>query len=639
MEKDARSKGAERLGGAGEKDDASGMGNIADGLQENAEDDTTAIPSRLSTEGPSSDVREEEDSVTTVMSPQRVDMASRGPWKDPNEHMAGGETEKEMIHGAIYDEDGFLLEDEDLGDSAEDVVDRQGHAANDALHANGEDAARCGEFENADESIEKTTGSTMKNLDGDFRRASLEHDTSLISGREESTLPDLSPFQASKKKPIHQRRFSRDVNSSFGSGRHGKGENEPKNSPSVASCGSAMRDLVSQDGDDIAEMNIFAQKKELEALAALEVAVWCAGYSGHKLGSQPGRITNPQTYHLTPARRLARTVIALGEKEGSKFVNRAIEAIKVACASSLGDVKRIVLWWSALITLRVRFFTLIEEESSFFSWLEPITSLLVDAESALYMRMVDDVWKSCDVPGLLLGNGRSKGMDDNAGRIVSALDDSLSAINYTSRSNGANITAVVKTLRKLIVEDIAVKLDVALLKEQIQGWPNYRTTSSTGLELKLFVGKLSSWFESQGVKGPILPRMDSVANILVSQKSCLLDAEVRKAIAPRISITSICAILGQYQISEDEGSTDELEEIMKTLRANSSTRVDLNETYESLDLVEYVSPEAGWMNQQGIVQALCLDMSEESDEELEDLLGSERAPLLRDLWLVGGVKN
>ncbi len=638
--------GAEKgSGDCGEREGPSGRPGslVARGLAAVGDGGEQDTPSRLSTDIPSSERRmdEQDGSGATVMSPGRGAVAQRGSFKAGNG--VGGEMSREPGAPAVYDDDGFLVEDEE-GDG-----DGDGGGDGMAVHELLDDEGKGGA-----EAAPSSPTALKKNLDQEFRRASLEENEGMEMEKEESAVPDLSPFRASNQKPVHERRFSRDINSSFGSMRQVKGEGERRpgtanDSPSVASCVSAMNDAYGKGGVS----GKGQEREELEALAALEAAVWCAGYNysravdpnrAHRSSpSKNGGASNP---HLKSARRLARTVIALGEADGLAFAKRAVRAIKISCASSLGDVKRLVLWWSALITLRVRFLMLSEEDgksgSTFFGWLEAASSVLAEAEGVLYAQIVENVWDAHLVP-VIDGSVDATGnvnpsvpyaeadVEDRIARITSGLDSALAALNSLSDVS----VSILKTLNRLVLEDMVVKLDVSLLQHRLtiaRVSPKHPVDSMIGLEIKMLISKLVSYFGSHGVEGAALPRMDSLSNVLVSQKASLLDAEVRKALAPRISLNSILTILGQYTMSEDEGTAGDLEKILAALKAKASTTVDLNATYEVLANIDYSLPDAHTLSQQGIVQSFNLEMDEDSEDELEELIGETRKHHLLELW-------
>ena len=629
-------------GDGGEREGPSGRPGVfvAPGLAPLAGDGgEEGTPSRLSTEIPSSERRmdEQDGSGATVMSPGRGEVAQRGSFKPGNG--VGVEMSSEPGAPAMYDDDGFLVEDEG-GEVAGDGI-----PVPEVLDGEGKVGA---------ESTPALPTVLRKNLHEEFRRASVDEEWVEME-KEESAVPDLSPFRTSNQKPVHERRFSRDINSSFGSLHQVKGEGERRagaghESPSVASCVSAMNGTFGKDVSGKGQ-----DREEIEKLAALETAVWCAGYnfkyvraaeSNRAQRSSPSKNGGASNPHLKSARRLARTVIALGEADGLVFAKRAVHAIKVACASSLGDVKRLVLWWSALITLRVRFFTLTVEDgksgSSFFGWLEAASSVLAEAEGLLYTQIVEHVWDAHLAPvtdGSVNASGNANpdvpnvdaDVENSIARITSGLESALAALNSLTDVS----FSILRTLNRMVLEDMVVKLDVSLLQHWLmiaRASPNKPVDSTIGLEIKMLISKLVSYFASHGVEEAVLPRMDSLSNVLVSQKASLLDAEVRKALAPRISINSILTILEQYTMSEDEGTAEDLDKILAALKAKASTTVDLNATYEVLTNIDYSLPDAQTLSQQGIVQSFSLEMDEDSEDEIEELIGATRKQHLLELW-------
>lgn len=107
-----------------------------------------------------------------------------------------------------------------------------------------------------------------------------------------------------------------------------------------------------------------------------------------------------------PARRLARTIIILGEDEGTAFALRAIAAIRVAGSASLGDSHRLLLWWANLVTLRWSLWTLgggrsggVPKDGSSahrtFSWMDQsVAPALRQLEESIFNDLVEYLWAS-----------------------------------------------------------------------------------------------------------------------------------------------------------------------------------------------------------------------------------------------------
>ena len=534
------------------------------------------IPSRLSTEVPSSQGSPSKfESMNTVVSP------------------SGKKRVNNMAEKQEYDEDGFLVDDED---------------APDEIHTNEE--------------------------------------TGVVYDEEDKVETDLTPFQASRQMPIHTRRFSRDINSSFGSIRQFQGDDVPSPRPgtspprpSVASCNSTM-----QGHDSLKDETRAFLKRDMQILTALEMSVWCAGlgWGGTLYGSIPLR-----DEMQAPARRIARTIIGLGAEEGLRFIKRAIEAIKHSCVASLGDVQKTILWWSTMVTLRWSFWTLVDESRPDhlrmvgFEWLqEDVSDVVLSCEDWLFTRIATNLWV-CHIQPDLDKCRESPDMEQYVAECISVLDKAMAILEDRSRPAPCSKT-LKNVLRRLILRDISVKIDVALFKDLLaQRLFIFRPlTSAQGLELKILANRISAWFESNGVSAHdqdeekvwCLPRILSSANVIVTPKSALLDADVRKEIAPKISVTSICDMLGHYKQMEEDSREQNVEDIVATLRAKSAARIDLNESLESLDATTYNAPDESWLTQQGIIQPLSLDMTEESDSELEVVVGLDRATALKELW-------
>lgn len=516
----------------------------------------------------------------------------------------------EMVE-EVYDEDGFLV------DGSEEKSLSLMHENNkDLLYSSGTEA--------------------RKNLEGDLDKA-VDDD-------------DLSPFRASTRKPIHERRFSRDVNS-FGSLQQFKGEEDAGTMtglPSMAaSCNSTMLHERQEDqsGD--------RQKREMQIAAAVEMSVWAAGVSWGS--TRPGEMPRGDRMQA-PARRLARTIISLGEEDGPKFMDQALHMIKKSCIASLGDVHRMLMMWSCMVTLRWSFWTLVdksrpaETRMAGFEWLRQIVCPRIEnVESWLFDTILSDLWT-----GKMVRDLEECRKAANLDQLVTEYRDVLRTVLgvLEDRSRPAPCSKTLNmVLKKQVLHGIRVKLDAFLLSELLEQRVSCFSpvTSPLGLELKIFIDKMSTWFESDAREfgqeewyntqqdskmDSALPRMASAANVIVAQKSSLLDAEARDRIAPHISLASACKILKNYKSVEEDA--ENVEEIVAALKSQARSKIDLKESSEAMDSVQYVVPPEDWLSQQGIIQPLSLEMNAESDEELESFesVGGERFTHLRELWSV-----
>ena len=559
----------------------------------------SALPSRLSTEMPSSQGSLSKlESTGTVMSPGRARTK---------------EVTGTQVSGTqVYDEDGFLVDDDDDGDDA--LVESEVKETTRYYKA--------GPFE----------GDSLDDFD-DEDQVNVE--------------PDLTPFQASRQMPIHTRRFSRYINSSFGSLRQFQGDDmlpspRPASSPpkpSVASCNSAMQGHGYLKGGSHPH-----SRRDIQIVTALEMSVWCAGlgWGGTCHGSIPRR-----DEMQAPARRIARTIIGLGEVEGLGFVKQAVKSIKNSCVASLGDVQKMILWWSTMVTLRWSFWTLVDDSRpehmrmAGFEWLQTdVSDVILSCEDWLFTKIASNLWV-CHVQTNVDQIHNEPDVEQFITKYIAVLSKAMDTFEDSSRPAPCSKT-LKNVLKKLILRDMSVKVDVALFKDFLgQRLSIFRPlTSAQGLELKILAERLSAWFESHGLASQgedaekvwCLPRIVSSANVIVTPKSALLDADVRKELAPKISVASICEMLGHYTQLEEDSREQNVDEIVTTLRAKTAAKIDLNESLESLDATTYKAPEESWLTQQGIIQPLSLDMSEESDSEIEDVVGRDRAAALKELW-------
>lgn len=567
----------------------------------------SALPSRLSTELPSSQGSPSKcESMATIVSP--------------------GRARAKEIGKQVYDEDGFLVDEDDDDDL---------------------DGALAGDTGRVQESTMKDTGDAFNKI-GPFDQDDFDGDQDEINLE-----TDLTPFQASRQMPIHARRFSRDINSSFGSIRQFQGDDGPSPrpctsppKPSVASCNSAMQGYGGLKDSDSLERSHASMKREMQVLTALEMSVWCAGlgWGGTCHGAIPRR-----DEMQAPARRMARTIIGLGEREGLQFTRKAISSIKNSCVASLGDLQKMILWWSTMVILRWSFWTLVDESRPVhmrmtgFEWLqEEVSDAILSCEDWMFSKIVSKFW-TCHIQPGLEACREAPDLEHFVADYIAVLDRAMTVFEDTSRPSPCSKT-IKNVLKKLVLRDISVKVDVALFKDLLaERLSIFRPlTSAQGLELKILADQISAWFESNGVSSQdeerdvekvwCLPRILSSANVIVTPKPALLDADVRQEIAPKISVNSICDMLSHYKQIEEDSREQNVDEVVGKLREKSAARIDLNESLESLDTTTYNAPKASWLTQQGIIQPLSLDMSEDSDVELEDVVGRDRADSLKELW-------
>eukprot|EP00890_Picochlorum_soloecismus_P002647 jgi/Picsp_1/3383/NSC_06221-R1_hypothetical protein COCSUDRAFT_54957 [Coccomyxa subellipsoidea C-169] len=486
---------------------------------------------------------------------------------------------------------------------------------------------------------------------------------------------DATPFEAAKRQPVHARRFSREVNSfglKTGSSRSG-GNLDAVNQhdgPISETAKAAMRtSFISAAGscnnEDSYHSNMLESgglmlKKELQFSVAVEMSVFLAGLGwGQK--SKKGEIPAPERLQA-PARRLARTIVALGKDIGPQFADQAFSAIKSSCIASLVDLHRYVLWWSTLVTLRWSFWTLVESDVSDdlqngktgFEWLQELISPKVESlETWIFERLLEISWNEYILSGVASEMQKVYNMEDLANLWITTIQNVLDTLDNTYRPIAASKT-LKSVLKRQLLLSLLPKMDMALFQLLVDtnSLVFKPLTSSQGLEIKIFAETISKWMKSNGVTNveerhedwdhaqsdvEYLPRMISAANILVTPKASLLDLEVRNQVAPNISVASICEILRNYEDADEKmvDSTLLAADIVARLKAQVVNRIDVKLSYEELDVKYTHAPEV-WLMQQGIIQPLSLEMSADSDDEMTELEklhpGGEKFVLLRDLW-------
>lgn len=524
----------------------------------------------------------------------------------------------------------------------------------------------------ADDPLNQVQRKLADTLDGASETTKGEHAATFDESGVQSI--DATPFEAAKRHPVHARRFSREVNS-FGlktggsrSGGNVDDANRHDGPISESAAKAAMRtSFISAAGScnngDSYHSNEYERpvfKKELQFSAAIEMSVFLAGL-GWGQTSQEGEIPAPERLQA-PARRLARTIVALGRDVGPQFADQAFNAIKNSCIASLLDMHRYVLWWSTLVTLRWSFWTLVESDASDdlqndrtgFAWLQELISPKVESlEIWVFERLLEISWDEYILSGVASAMKKVHKMEDLATLWITELQKVLDALDNVYRPISSSKTLKTVLKRQLLLS-LLPKMDTTLFQLLIdtKSLAFKPLTSSQGLEIKIFAEKISKWMKSNGLTNveerhedwdhaqsdtEYLPKMISAANILVTPKTSLLDPEVRGQVAPNMSVALICEILRNYEDADEKlGDSSQLTaDIVARLKAQLISRIDGNLSYDKSDVAYLHAPEV-WLLQQGIIQPLSLEMSADSDDEIAELEkqhpSSEKYVLLRDLW-------
>lgn len=260
-----------------------------------------------------------------------------------------------------------------------------------------------------------------------------------------------------------------------------------------------------------------------------------------------------------PARRLARTIIILGQEQGTAFAARAVSAIESVAQAAFGDVHKVLLWWGTVVTLRWSLWALTlggnipsseqgetttEAEkaqpsdadtapSSQFSWLQQsLIPALLRLEESLFVSALDALWNCILLPSAknsAAGDSNRKTTDSMAnGGAVSHWTHALHAADVAlndparpklltrglfhlarrrlllcllDRLDSLFFTSLISTTASTSGTFFPDSLDQKLLPCQSSA----QLTFDVGVELKISAGRLVNWAADVGIKeGPAL---------------------------------------------------------------------------------------------------------------------------------------
>ena len=338
---------------------------------------------------------------------------------------------------------------------------------------------------------------------------------------------------------------------------------------------------------------------ELLTTAALEACIYLA---------RPGDAARPATTHA-PARRLARTIVALGADAGAEFGVRALAAVGAAARAGGGGVAAAVRWWSAALQLRWMLWAMTSggdegDDSDEFAWAATaLAPPLRELEAALVSRALHLLWH-----GLVAGATAADPVGGNGG-VPSVADDASAAAEAAAArwlealraARGALDATVghapaghVALFRAVALGGLLERLDGALFGALVgeEGGgddntlppapplppstlpfsPSTPLTFSTGVALKLLTSRLAHWAADAGVRDgaaplapppptrrdrdgtgspsastpPLFPRTRAAADLLMVPKEALADAAVRADVAPGLRTRSVAALLARY---------------------------------------------------------------------------------------------
>jgi hypothetical protein len=422
---------------------------------------------------------------------------------------------------------------------------------------------------------------------------------------------------------------------------------------------------------------------ELAVAAALESAVFLAGSGAGARALQ------------APARRLARTLLALGPAGGPAFGAAALAAVRAAVAASLGDPARLALWWSTVLTLRWSGWALARGGGAG-AWLAPaLGGELATLERALFEALVELLWSSALVraagesaAAAAAAGGAPDGGDGAAGGAAAHWAAGLRAADAALAGAGrppAAPRALAALLRRLALAALLDRLDAALLAALLTppggarpplspalapAPPGAPLTFDAAARLKMAAAALGGWAADVGLRpgdadvgnnaapagrpprspaaraspppagagaAAFFPRLRAAADLLMMPKAPLADAAVRAEVAPGLPPAAVAALLARFE--PDAGGEAAPPALLRALRAEAAAAQAGGGAGGAggAPPFAYAPPAEAALETRGLVEPLALEAGDESDEELAALeagagVGGRRFRLLRELW-------
>ncbi|GAX79856.1 hypothetical protein CEUSTIGMA_g7296.t1 [Chlamydomonas eustigma] len=359
-------------------------------------------------------------------------------------------------------------------------------------------------------------------------------------------------------------------------------------------------------GSDMTELNSGGGPTtytELLTVAATEVCAYLGRISATR---------KPERNCHAPARRTARTMLCLGQHQGTAFgrqVVGVIEAQVTALPSS--DLQGLVFWWENAVHLRVLLQTISSNGLSTSSGTLPSTRWAVDAlapelarleRTVIFERILRTVWEETLIIHASSSNLVSPSASSNAPITKRALQEAaikhwLSALEGLSKRLGAlGSKGHVQLLRQQVLHQCLKRLDALffyhLLTPSVEGeevqsdllldydpsntlWGRSGTpvpfvdeaclpfsrgllTFGSGMGVKMTVTRLQQWASGQGLNDmspigaatPQFPLLRTTADLLMMPKELLLESAIRRDVAQALSMKSMVQILKDFKTDE-----------------------------------------------------------------------------------------
>lgn len=426
---------------------------------------------------------------------------------------------------------------------------------------------------------------------------------------------------------------------------------------------------------------------ELLTIAATEVCVYLARISSQ--GRKPARNMHAM------ARRVARTMVCLGQNQGTAFGRQVISMVE-AQAHALGpDLAGVVFFWSNMVHLRGMLQVLGNPEYAVGSlpsmrWASDtlIPELLRLERSVLFEQIIQQLWATL-MTHVEPGNSAAAATK-GAAVTKRALQEAaikqwftgLDALSQQLTSLGSRGHMLL--LRQQVLLQCLKRLDALLffylltdeagsqdllqdynLSDTLWGPPGAAVpevaeaclpfsrgllTFGSGMSVKMTVTRLQQWASSAGLSENAhgtpsmqFPLLRTTADLLMMPKELLLEPAIRNDVKQALSTRSMVHILENFQT--DEYAQDSIApEVIATLRDEQAVAPSTRPPLSDLSL-GYRAPPEDAIIQKGTVpdREPGVEYDGDSERELEDLgllVGGgqgvpSRVRMLHQLWALG----
>lgn len=411
---------------------------------------------------------------------------------------------------------------------------------------------------------------------------------------------------------------------------------------------------------------IEALLKELLTTAVLECAVY--------LAYRPRTATDERAL-TTPARRLARSVLASGREQGVQLGHTALAAVQTRALAVPADICRQLFWWSNVIHLRWIFWAVCRDSDKVdleLSWaMDYFRADLIAIETSLIRTLSEHLWH------ILLATVKDSATSLQSGEASLQNGEPHTAAFYIeekaikewirglerivqhidapkiSLSCPRPLTTLAK---RVVMQNIISKLDDLFLRDILGDTTNseklylraasrpFKITSGLnvqlGMNLKMITAKIANWVIDSNLKieAPVMPRLTAAANLLTLPKQALFDPHVRQEAAPGLAPKLVWEVIKASAEASNAGEDPVPPTLLVTLQEGA-----IDSQNEGLYEVAYDPPLEAILLDQGLLQgSLRLAPDADSDEEIGEYAKAfsgkdgedacHRYQMLKELW-------